>query len=347
MKERDSLRRSVGVIVFCASLALVAAAPRPLPSAPSTPAPIFTPDIHIPIQVPTVLIYPFDTASGMDSKLGRQVAQLFSQEFLTLGHVSVLPVPSGVQRSQFLNNARTHSADYYISGYLTPIGAGAAIVVQVVSVQSGVIIDAQSAQLYGVNDAVSVALNIHERMMQYSGAEESITTTESATAAPSPVATHGAQYNINNIFGGHGHGHTTAGPVASPTPQAKPQRGVILLNVRGVGTVDEATLNQATQLLLRNLYTHFNVAQSGVAPANLVTGADSICGANRDNTIATGTLQQQHVGGMHARLRSVFTLQVWTCFGAVLYQTTESNDDIVKAVSAAVSDYVTGHPGNS
>lgn len=301
------------------------------------------PAIHIPSIVSTVMIYPFDTSGNLDAKVGMQIAKIFSQEFVHSGHITVLPVPSGVARSAFLTNARSHAADYYVSGYVTPIGDTASIVVQVVSVQSGVIVFAQTGQLSDINDALSLALGTHDAIVQLSGANLDVTTTESATAAPSPAATNGAQFNLGGLFSHHG--HATPSPAPSSTPHAKPDRGVILLAVGGA--VPEPALGEATQLLNRDLAAHFNLRYGGRAPASLAVAADSICGTNRDNTIATGTLAQKRLGGIRPRVQSTFTLEIWTCFGAVLYQTTQTNLDIAKAISGAVSAYVTSHPANS
>lgn len=343
MKYR-AVPRLLALAITCACVALVAAAPRtPAPLSRPSPVPLTTPTLHLPSIVPTVIIYPFDTSGSLTARVGTQIASIFSQQFTHSGHVTVLPVPAGIARSAYLTNARSHNADYYVSGYVTPIGQSVSVVVQVVSTQSGVIVYAQTGQLYGINDALSLALNTHDAIMQLSGANVNVATTESATAAPSPEASNGAQFNLGGLFSHHA--HATPRPASSATPQAKPDRGVILLTVRG--TAAEAALGQATELLGHDLAVHFNVRDGGAAPANLVTAADSICGANRDNTIATGTLAQKRTGSIRSRVQSTFTLQVWTCFGAVLYQSTQTNPDIAKAISGAVSDYITSHPANS
>ncbi|MHB8434172.1 MAG: hypothetical protein ACYC8W_04370 [Candidatus Tyrphobacter sp.] len=336
------MRRIFIVYAFCCGVALLAAAPRsPVPPTP-TPRPSATVNLNLSSLNPTVLIYPFDTAGGLDAKVGTQVATIFSREFTTAGNVNILPVPSGIQRAALLTNARARKADYYITGYVTPIGDSISVVVQVVSVQSGVIVFAQTAQVYGVNDARSIALACHDAVLQLSGTNVSVTTTESATAAPSAAPTNGAQFSLGHLFAHHGR---TAAPV-TPMPSAKPSRGVIIIAVHSQSALPASELSHATTLLEHDLAAHFAVRNGGGAPTNLHTAADSICGADRDNTIATGTLVLQRIGGLRPHTKSIFTLQVWTCFGDVLYQTTASDFDIAKAISSAVSDYVTTHPSN-
>lgn len=350
MKEKElSLGRLLALLFLC--VGLVAAAPRPAPPTPApvmhvtpTPAAPTLPNLHLLSLEPRVLIYPFDATGSLTATFGKQIANIFSAQFTHSGHVTVLPVPTDVARASFLTNARSQKADYYISGYATPIGNSASVVVQVVNVQSGVIVYAQTGEIYGVNDALSLALNAHDAVVQLSGVRVDVTTTESATTAPSPAATNGARFNLGGLFSHHA--HSTPGPATSPTPQPKPERGVILVSVHGE-SIPASTLGDATSLLDRDLSARFVVRNGGAAPADLSKAASSLCGTNRENTIATGVLVQQHLGGFRPRLRSVFTLQIWTCFGDVLYHTTQTDFDMAKAISNAVKDYVTGHPANS
>ncbi len=343
----SDVRRLFLLLAVLTGFCLVAAAPRTPPSPhPSlaTPAPLARPTVRLPSLDPTVLIYPFDAQAGYNAKAGMQVAKIFSQEFKQSGHVNVLPVPTNVNRANYLTTALSDHADYYVSGYVTPIGDSASVVVQVVSVQNGVIVFAQTTQLYGLNDALALALTTHDAILQLAGVNVTLDTAAStATAAPSVQPTNGAQFNLGSLFSHH---HTVARVAATPTPQAKPRRGVILVAVHGAN-VAARYLDQATSLLDRDLTTHFNVRYGGPMPADLGTAATTLCGTERDNTIATGTLVQEHLRGLRPRIKSVFTLQVWTCFGDVLYQTTKTRFDIAKAISEAVSDYVTSHPSNT
>jgi hypothetical protein len=328
-------------------LCLVAAAPKPAATLRplSSPPPLGTPTLHLPSIDPVVLIYPFDSVGGLNAKVGTQLASIFSQEFTQGGHVKLVPTPSNVARTDYLTTAQRDHADYYISGYATPIGDGLSVVMQVVSVSGGgVIVFSQTSQLYGVNDAQSLAMTAHDAILQLAGVNVSVNTTESASAAPSPQpAKNGASFNLNNLFGHHG---SQVSHAATPAPTAKPARGVIFVNVRGPN-VPSADLTRASSLLYRDLAAHFTVRNDGPVTSDLSSAASGICGTDRDNTIATGTLAEQHLGGIRPRTKSAFTLQVWTCFGDVLYTTTKTDFDVAKAITSAVNDYVSDHPDNS
>ena len=96
--------------------------------------------------------------TGVDAKIGFAIASILAQEMSAAGGLNVLAVPTGVKRTDFLETARTQKADFYISGYVTPVGDTAAVVEQVVSVDSGVILFSQTAQVQSVADVASQSL---------------------------------------------------------------------------------------------------------------------------------------------------------------------------------------------
>lgn len=298
---------------------------------------------------PNVVVYPFDQTGQMDPTVGRSIAQIFSQVFSEAGNLTVQPVPVNAKRADFLTNARTSKADFYVSGYVTPIGNGAAIVEQVVKVSSGVIIYSQTQTVYSVPDATSLALGTHNVILQAAGVNIEVTPQPRATTASGAESStaNGAQVNLGglggvlqNIF--HGRGKpTTGGAVATAqaTPVSRPSRGVIVAKV--VGASPDAS--NATSDLARRLAVNYNVTQATVASSALPGAADSICASNRNNTIASGTLD----ASTGRRGSATFTLKIYTCFGSVLFTTTQQHADWHKAIDAAVEEYVKASPGNS
>jgi len=135
MFERCSLRRALGRAFVCSLLAFAVAAAPPSPP-PPTPAP-GPPSVG---QTPVVMVYPFDVQTGADPRIGVAIAQILGQEMTAAGGISVPQIPQGIKRVDFLTYARVNHADFYISGYVTPVGDSAAVVEQVVSVDSGVIL---------------------------------------------------------------------------------------------------------------------------------------------------------------------------------------------------------------
>lgn len=355
MPKRRSPRALFGLAALCLApiFAAAAAPPTPAPKAAATPvaspaasvspSPTASPAAGIE-QLPTVLIYPFDVQTGTDARIGAAIAQILAQEMTAAGGITVPPVPHGVKRADFLDNAHAAHADFYISGYVTPVGDSAAVVEQVVSVSSGVILFSQTAQVSSVADVASQSLLARSQILAFLGRGTQNVETQTSNT-PAPTSTNGAQVPIkglsnivNSVF------KHNKGPAHTPTPGpvVKPSRGVIVAPVTASGAVVAGDVAGAQNELFFALNAHFNVQQTAVT-SNVVESADAICGSNRDNTIATGTLQELPA---HHGKQFVFALSIYTCFGAALDQQTGKGSSIKAAVEAAVAAYVLAHPDN-
>ena len=335
------LRRLVGAALLCSSIALAAATPPPPP--PPTPGP------SLPGQNPSVIVYPFDVQTGADPKIGIAIAQILGQEMVAAGGINVPPVPQGIKRADFLQYAHKANADFYISGYVTPVGDSAAVVEQVVSVESGVILFSQTAQVSSVADVASQSLLARSQILAFVGRGTQNVQTQS-TNTPAPTSTNGAQVPlrgiasiVDSVFKHHGGG----GRASTPGPTTKPSRGIIVAPVGPTGYVAAADLTNATHELYFALNRAFTaqMTSASVAPADVARYADQICGADRNNTIASGTVQV--AGASHGKQNVTFDLAVYTCFGAPLEHEIGKGTSIKSAVDAAVTAYATAHPDNS
>lgn len=339
MLERISLRRLLGTGLLCSSLAFATAAAPPSPS----PRPVATPAAIE--QMPVVVIYPFDVQTGADPRIGAAIAQILAQEMTAAGGITVPPVPPNVKRGDFLDHARAARADFYISGYVTPVGDRASVVEQVVSVESGVILFSQTAQVSTVADVASQSLLAREQILAFVGRGTENVETQPANT-PAPTSTNGAQVPIaglgnivNSVFKHKGGSRTP-----SPPPVVKPSRGVIVAPVSASGPVASGDLANAVNELYFALNGRFNTQMTAIT-SNVAQSTDTICGSNRDNTIATGTLQE--TAAHRGKPQMTFTLIVYTCFGATLGQTVGKGISIKSAVDSAVAAYATAHPDNS
>jgi hypothetical protein len=347
MRKTTALRRIAAILFLSSSLAFVAAAPptpppSPAPFVPSSPQP--TPAVPSVGEGPVVIVYPFDVQTGADPRIGTAIAQILGQEMAAAGGITVRPIPQGVKRTDFLENARAANADFYIGGYVTPVGDSAAVVEQVVSVESGVILFSQTAQVSTVADVASQSLLARSQILAFVGrGTEQVGAQASNT--PAPTSTNGAQVPISGIgsivdsvFKHKGGAHTP-----TPGPTTKPTRGVIVAPVTASGTVQPADPANATHELYFALNRRFNTTMTAVTspPAQ---SADAICGADRDNTIATGTLNEASAGHHGAIL---FNLVVYTCFGAPLDSKVGKGASLKAAVDSAVAAYAAAHPDNS
>ncbi len=344
------MRRPLHVLLVCSCLALIGAgAPHPAPS--PSPSPSATP---LPIAPsPVVVVYPFDTTGQLKPNVGIGIAQVFTQQMNEAGGLTILPVPDAVHRTDFLTNATKEHADFYISGYMTPIGDGAAVVVQVVSASSGIIVFSNTQQAYSMNDVATQAQQAREAILEISGRGTDASDTQTANATPAPTSTNGASVNVGglgNLVSNLFHKGSKASPAPGPgaTPHVKPSRGVIVAHVLPGTGANASQAATATGALASAMGPYFTTTTTSADDSAMATAADAICGNNRDNTIAAGSLATGSSGHMlHSGTDYAFTLTIYTCFGATLYQNTVHGGDLGATVNAAVKAYAADHPTNN
>jgi TolB-like protein len=326
-------------------LASPSPSPSPKPSPSPVPAPSASPATPKPVAAtPAVLVYPFETQSGADPKIGAAISQILSQAMTQAGGITVLPTPQNVARADYQTYARQQHADFYISGYVTPIGDSASVVEQLVGVSDGIVLFSQTAQVNSVGDVASQSAQARAFIIAYtSRGTQSIQSTSSNTPAPS--ATNGAQVKVSGlsaIVDSVFHHRSSATPTPMPA-SAKPARGVIVAAVSATGNVPAADLTNATNELYFAMLRRYNASITAVK-GPVASSADAICGANRNNTIAGGTIVENIPKHGH---EVDFTLTVYTCFGAVLDTQTGKGNNIKAAVDAAAAAYAAAHPDNS
>jgi len=334
------VRRVFAALLLVSTVALIAAAPPPAPKATSTPAPSALPSARP--KLPLVVVYPFDFSTDMRSDTGMRTAQLFISQMNAAGDVDALQGPATVKRASYLDYARSLTASYYVAGYMTPLGGGVSLVEQVVDTSTGTIILAATAQIASFEDATSQAITIRDGIVAREQSKAQAFSEASAQATPAPLAS-----NEANISGG----------IASlfkhrvrqtPDPHAlaivKPAKGIFVVRAGGSPV---AALNEATGALYSAL-NHYYATRNTNSGGDAAKSANAICGADRNNTVATGTLSSKSMRrGFFSRTQYSFVLDVYTCFGARLAETSGDGDSVKSAVSAAVAAYVADHPLNN
>jgi hypothetical protein len=341
------LRRLLAFFVLFAGPMLIAATPTPAPlPPPAIPSPAPT---LFGTTEPTIIIYPFEEPSDLDPKFGQAMAQIYGQVLAQSGGMKILAIPTTpIKRVDYDTYAHIQHADYYIGGYIQPIGTNAAIIAQVVDVTNNIAVYSATTQVNDVQDIASQALAARSAIMQAAGIDRPELSAESEdTPTPAPQSqTNGASVSVGNVLGGLFKGKHTAegGPAPTATP-SKPSRGVIVARVNGNAQAD--TLGKGSSALYWALNARYATTLSTVNSTVAAAQANAMCGSNRDNTIAAGTLNVEHVGGFRAHDSYTFTLDIYACFGAVLYTDTQTDDDYAKAIKSAVEQYYTDHPENN
>ena len=336
------MRRAFAAALLGLSLVLVGAArppapkptPKPTPTASPTPAPTAAP------RLPLVVVYPFDFSSDLRADTGTRTAQLYVAEMNAAGGVDALMAPVTVKRTDFLTYAKGLSASYYVSGYMTPLGGGVSLVEQVVDTQTGTIILGATAQIQSFEDAASQAVGIRDGIMQREQSKAQAFSETEAQATPAPLPSNQANLSgsLSGLFRRRGH--------QTPAPNVvvvKPSKGIFLVKVGGSGNASQ--LSAATGALYTALNQHYTVHMTN-ASGDAEKQANSICGSARENTVVTGTLSASARPGFFHRTEYNFVLDVYTCFGAKLAETSAKGDSIGGAIEAAVASYASDHPQN-
>ncbi len=287
------------------------------------------------------MIYPFAVSGDADKTAGKKLANLYLAQMATVGGVVVKPIPvATVERSTYWTDSLKNGADYYVSGYLTPLGDEISLVEQVVSTTSGTIIWANTAHVLTYGDALSQADTIRKVVMEHSGRVEAQYKQQQAQATPSPAADQqGASTNIGAILGllKHVTGGGKRAPAALPTvaPEKKPLRAILVVGH-----------DEAAAILERSLNRSFRVANAGATSGNLVADTKKICTTYPTVNIAVGELRTEQTNSFPRRTTDVFTLRMYRCEGPAFFTETGRSRSLQDAVDQTVSKYATAHPTN-
>lgn len=131
------------------------------------------------LNPPSVVVYPLiANGSGVNSETGDRLAVTFATEIAKQGGITVKPAPPETEQRDFLQTARRLGVDYYVMGYVTPIGNDASVLVNVVSATSGITVWSTTSQLTTYADAAGQAAAIRAAIIAY--ASRSINTLQPA-----------------------------------------------------------------------------------------------------------------------------------------------------------------------
>lgn len=336
------MRRAVGLFMLVCSFALIAAAPKATPKPTATPVPTATPFTS---NAPSVMVYPFEVPSDIDAKMGQAIAQVYQQVLVQSGGLTVLAPTTPIKREDYAKYAFAQKADYYISGYVQPIGNAASIVANIVDAKTALAVYSVTTHVESVNEVASQAIAMRGIIFQAAGIDRPQITTTAST--PAPTSSEGASVNVgnvlSNIFKGRGKGKGAATPAPTATP-AKPSRAVIVNHL--IGSASTADQDNATNALARDFGKYYNASLLKNPVQNVSASADAICGSNRNNTIVSGVLNATSEGSIRKYNSYALKLDVYTCFGAVLYTTTENGTDLAKVVQTVTDDYQKAFPNN-
>jgi TolB-like protein len=168
------------------------------------------------LATPVLIVYPFSVnGSDIGKEAGSRLAITIATQIANLGGVVVKPATPGVERPNFLDAARAAGADYYIAGYVTPLGDGVSVVEQLVSTQSGIVVYSNTAQVRTYGDAAGQGDVLREALLRHQSRNlgaYAAPPSPGAGPTPTPVPGTAAQANLGRLFG-----HKQRSPAAART----------------------------------------------------------------------------------------------------------------------------------
>ncbi len=170
------------------------------------------------LAAPVVVVYPLTvTGSVASADTGSSVATAIANKLVELGGITVKPYVAGTPRQQYLTAAVAQDADYYITGYITPLGSEVSVVEQVVSTRSGSIVYSTTAFARTYADAVGPTDLLREAILHHAGRGMASLNAPPPSPSPAALGSNGG-VNISKAFGRHRKGAPAAATSPSPGP---------------------------------------------------------------------------------------------------------------------------------
>ena len=193
------------------------------------------------LPAPVVVVYPLASGNGAVDQTGENLATAISTKLIALGGLDVKPFLPGTTRPDYLTAALKLGADYYVTGFLTPLGAEVSLVEQVVSTHSGSIVYSTTALAHTYADAIAPADLLRGAILHHAGRGLA----QLDAPAPSPTPQTVGQNGGVNLTQALRHHRKTAPSPASPVPAGSP---VSVARPGGPGSV--ANVQSASRLAL-------------------------------------------------------------------------------------------------
>jgi hypothetical protein len=153
------------------------------------------------LSKPNVIVYPFTpTGSSIDAEAGSRLATILAEQMSSTGRVKVIPPPPGTSRADYLKVALSNDADYYVTGYITPLGDAVAVVEQVVSTTTGIVVFSQTAQIKTYGDAAGQGADLGNLIAGHFNRNLAGIGTPPPQTSPSPAANSGPQADLGKLL---------------------------------------------------------------------------------------------------------------------------------------------------
>jgi hypothetical protein len=278
--------------------------------------------------VPTVIVYPLvASSSSVDREASARIATTLANQIALGGQVKVVPAKTTVERADYLSDARAAGANYYITGFITPLGSGASVVEQVVSTSSGTLVFSVSNFISSFNEIVDQGDQLRQGIVDRSQRGlQAFTAPPPPAAHPVPEPSNGTDVNVNNLFG-----RKKSGPaVVAALPPASATIAILAVG----GSADADARNAAAQALAAAVGADGRkaIVVSAVSPSS------EVCTSNNAAALVASWLETP-AGAPKASLRTI----AYNCDGKIAYDHTvqyDSGTPVTVAANTAIGGYL-------
>lgn len=276
--------------------------------------------------VPTVIVYPLSTSATLDRETSARIGTTLATQIAQGGAVKVIPPNSGVERENYLSDARKLGANFYVTGFLTPLGSGASVVEQLVSTSSGTMVFSVTNYITNLADISSTGDQLRTAIVERSSRGLAAFAAPPPPAnTPAPEASNGGELNVSKLLGKK---NTGAATVAVAPPE---NAMLAILTVGGSADLDARTATA------RALAGAFENAGRHAVLVDASAPSSAVCSTNKASAQVAAWLDTPPAGA--ATANSALRLIAYDCNGNVAFDRT-FKQPLAGLTGAAVGAYL-------
>jgi len=110
-----------------------------------------------PAGAPLVVVYPMIALRGVPDRVGSDIASVVAAELRETGTIAVKDAPADTAPADYAQTARSLGADFYVTGFVAPVGSQLSFVEQLVNTRAGSIVWSNTSQISTASDSRSQA----------------------------------------------------------------------------------------------------------------------------------------------------------------------------------------------
>ena len=276
--------------------------------------------------VPTVIVYPLASSPDLDREASARIVTTLATQIAQGGGIKIIPSTVGIDRDHFLSDARAQGANYYVTGFMTPLGNGASVVEQVVSTTSGTLVFSVTNYITNLADIAGQGDQLRAGILERSQRGiQAFTEPPPSDDTPAPQAS-GADVNVNKLFE-RKKGNPVAAVAVAPPPDAT-------LAILTVGGSSDFNQRSAAAKALAGAFEH---AGRHAVISDAGTPAPAVCSSTKATVLVGAWLDTPPPNA--AAANSTLRMIAYDCNGNVAFDRT-FKEPLTSVTDSAVGAYL-------